>query len=605
MKQTLLTFKSGLLTKLLLSFTLLLAGVGNILADEYLFNGSLAEGWSVNYSYSSGDLAGATYGSTIRTYTSSSAIKISSGQVIKINAQRNTTSGAINSLLRIKYYDGESWQTAREYTTSDFAANQTYYDFESSDIVGEYEIQFEFFAVAIKSIILVDAPVLATLSIFPDEDVSFGTVWANATKTDYYTITNNSASSVNVTAVIGGTDASSFTVSPSDAQDIESGETLTYSISYTYDSSSLDSKTATITFTPDEDKNNAITKNITATAISDNAPQLSVSPDDDTDLGSVYSGDVTYTVTNTGTGLMTVNISSDNGDFVLDKSSITDLANGESGTFKVTYTFDETAEKLGVNSANITVTPTYTGGVAKTYQVTATSNASFVFDENNPSSNPGYGTKSYVHLKYSPSNGWNTLSMPFVLYNSSQEINYMDAIFGEGWKAYTLNAYNNGTLTFKKVSASDNVQYATPHLVYIETALSHPNGVLLQNVYTQGNTPGSTTKGDATFHGTYTTKTYNSLTDEASPWYGVTPVGKVMKAGSGASVKGYRAYFTGVSAPASGVKMMILEGDDETDLGFVKMVDENAKDVYTLTGQKVQKGRKGIYIVNGKKVVIK
>lgn len=602
MKQTLLTFKSGLLTKLLLSFTLLLAGVGNILADEYLFNGSLAEGWSVNYSYSSGDLAGATYGSTIRTYTSSSAIKISSGQVIKINAQRNTTSGAINSLLRIKYYDGESWQTAREYTTSDFAANQTYYDFESSDIVGEYEIQFEFFAVAIKSIILVDAPVLATLSISPDEDVSFGTVWANATKTDYYTITNNSASSVNVTAVIGGTDASSFTVSPSDAQDIESGETLTYSISYTYDSSSLDSKTATITFTPDEDKNNAITKNITATAISDNAPQLSVSPDDDTDLGSVYSGDVTYTVTNTGSGLMTVNISSDNGDFVFDKSSITDLANGESGTFKVTYTFDETAEKLGVNSANITVTPTYDAGAAKTYEVSATSNATMTLDEDNPTT-VNYGSKTYLHVKYKPSSGWNTICMPIVLRNNT--MNNMDIIFGDSWKAYTLSSYKDGTLSFSKVSNSAVITNGTPYLVYIESAPSHQYGVLLSGISTNGNTPGSTTKGDATFHGTYTTKTYNSLTDEASPWYGVTPVGKVMKAGSGASIKGYRAYFTGVSAPANGVKMMILEGDDETDLGFVKMVDENAKDVYTLTGQKVQKGRKGIYIVNGKKVVIK
>lgn len=87
--------------------------------------------------------------------------------------------------------------------------------------------------------------------------------------------------------------------------------------------------------------------------------------------------------------------------------------------------------------------------------------------------------------------------------------------------------------------------------------------------------------------------------------YGLTPSGQIRKAGSGASLKGYRAYFTGISAP-SGVKMIVIDEEGgETDLGIVKMVDEKANDVYTLAGQKVQKGRKGIYIVNGKKVVIK
>ena len=151
------------------------------------------------------------------------------------------------------------------------------------------------------------------------------------------------------------------------------------------------------------------------------------------------------------------------------------------------------------------------------------------------------------------------------------------------------------------------MNYGTPYLVYIESAPIHSNGVLLKNPYTQGNNPSNMSKGGATFQGTYTTKTYNSENDEANPWYGVTPAGKVMKASTGASVKGYHAYFTGISAPAGArVSIVIDEGEGETtDLGFVKLVDENAKDIYTLSGQRVQKGRKGIYIVNGRKVVIK
>ena len=452
-----------------------------------------------------------------------------------------------------------------------------------------------------KVTIAYDVPVTSTLIISPDEDVAFGTVFANATKTNYYTITNNSASTVNVTAAISGTDAASFSVSPSAAQDIASGETQTYSISYIYDSESLGEKAATITFTPDGDGTNAITKNITATAISDNAPLLSVTPDDDANLGNVYSGSTTYTVTNTGTGLLSVEIASDNSDFVVDNTSIENLANGESETFTVTYTFAATVDKLGLNSANITVTPTYDEGDAKTYVVSATSNATMTLDEDNPTT-LNYGSKAFLHVKYTPSNGWNTICMPFVLRNN--DMNNMDAIFGDGWKAYTLSSYSDGTLSFSKVSGSTTISNRTPYLVYIEEASNHPNGVLLSDIVTNGNTPDQTTKGDATFQGTYVRKDYVENDD----WYGVTPSGRIMKAGTGAFVKGYRAYFTGVSAPSAGaeVKMFIIGGDDiPTDVGFVKMVDADAKEVYNLAGQRIQKARKGIYIVNGKKVVIK
>ena len=71
-------------------------------------------------------------------------------------------------------------------------------------------------------------------------------------------------------------------------------------------------------------------------------------------------------------------------------------------------------------------------------------------------------------------------------------------------------------------------------------------------------------------------------------------------------MKAFHAYFTGISAPASGARLIVIEDDGEaTNLGFVQMVDPEAKGVYTLSGQKVESAGKGIYIVNGKKVVIK
>ena len=530
------------------------------------------------------------------TLISNDKISLSTTRNLIINATRFSSSFS-GQKIDVYYSDDKvTWTNAIKF---DESLDDTKRDYVIDNISGSYYIKLECAYVKIYSVKIVENSTLY-LSIYPDEDVDFGTVWTNATKTDYYTITNNSESSVNVVAAISGTDAASFSVSPSEAQDIAAGGTQTYTISYTYNSNSLGEKNASITFTPDDDETNAITKNISATAVSDNAPKLTITPDEDTNLGNVYSGSTTYTVTNTGTGSMTVNIASDNSDFALDKTTIENLAHDESETFTVTYTFAATVEKLGLNSANITVTPTYDVDDAKTYAVSATSNATMTLDEDNPTT-VNYGSKTYLHVKYTPSEGWNTISMPFVLRNTTMD--NMSIIFGDSWNAYTLSSYNNGTLTFSKVSSSAVVNNAIPYLVYIASAPSHPNGVLLSDISTTGNTAGSTVKSDATFQGTYVTKSFV----ENDNWYGVTPAGKVMKAGTGASVKGYRAYFTGVSAPAGArINIVLDEGDGETtDLGFVKMVDPEAKEVYNLKGQRVQKGSKGIYIVNGRKVVIK
>ena len=215
-----------------------------------------------------------------------------------------------------------------------------------------------------------------------------------------------------------------------------------------------------------------------------------------------------------------------------------------------------------------------------------------------------------VYVKYTPSNGWNTICMPFQLKSSGEEYSdIMNAIFGAGWKAYGVSSYDNGVLTFTRRTTLLSMFANTPYLVYTTDAKSPGfDGFHFENIdVTYSYNPRYVISGSNIFQGTYITKTYNALTDEASPWYGVTPAGKVMKAGTGAAVKGYRAYFTGIEPPTPGARINIVIEDDggTTDLGFVKMVDPEAKEVYNLQGQKVQKGRKGMYIVNGRKVVIK
>ena len=223
--------------------------------------------------------------------------------------------------------------------------------------------------------------------------------------------------------------------------------------------------------------------------------------------------------------------------------------------------------------------------------------ADFVLDENNVTSISTISSKK-VLLKYRPSNGWNTMCMPF------PPNSYMTTIFGSGYKAYALKSYSSGILTFEKASY---IGASTPYVVYSESVPDNPNGVVLTGVtiYSGGLSPSSTTKGGATLQGTFASKYFV----EGDNWYGLTTAGKVMKAGEGAYVKGYRAYFTGVTPPESSARISIVfEGEDDgetTDLGFVRMVDPEAKDIFTLSGQKVEKAGKGIYIVNGRKVVIK
>lgn len=429
-----------------------------------------------------------------------------------------------------------------------------------------------------------ESPAVATLSIDPDEDAAFGTVWASDSKE--YTITNNSGETVNVVAALSGTNASSFSVAPS-SRNIAAGSTATFTLNYSYDSGSLGEKTASITFTPDEDSSNAITKDITVNAVSN----FTISTTDGAFGNVTADANKVYTITNhTGeTVKVTPGITGTNADmFSVSPSDETEIADGESQDFTVTFDWQADVAKLGDKTATITFTLDNDEDPF-VISASATAKTDVVLDEDN--SGYTYGSSKSVLVKYTPKNGWNTICMPIFIKT------YMNSIFGTGWKAYKLESYEDGTLTFSKES---NPTTAEPYLVYIETATGGPfviESYSVSSMEAKGKTPDGS---DVTFQGTYAPMAAGTLTG----YYGVTGDGHIAKAGSGAYMKGYRAYFTGIDAAE--VRMMVLEDDGgETDLGFVKMVDDKAKDVYTLTGQKVHKGRKGIYIVNGKKVVIK
>ena len=222
--------------------------------------------------------------------------------------------------------------------------------------------------------------------------------------------------------------------------------------------------------------------------------------------------------------------------------------------------------------------------------------AATVYDEaENPTVSEG--TIASLVFKYTAKNGWNTICTPFALTSD-----YLTRIFGTGWKAYEFKSYSDGALGFQNTTTF----YAGyPYIVYVETAAIHADGVKLQNVNISRTTAQYDLYGGAYFRGTYAPVAAGAWTkaSDSDVIYGVTSAGKIAKAGANASLNGFRAYF---DLPAGATARLAIY-DDATGITTILDAKELNSDgkVYNLNGQRVENARKGLYIVNGKKIVVK
>ena len=214
------------------------------------------------------------------------------------------------------------------------------------------------------------------------------------------------------------------------------------------------------------------------------------------------------------------------------------------------------------------------------------------------------GTYDNVTLKRTFNAGWNTICLPF-------DIDNVETFFGAGAKAYEFSTYgNDGSLTFSTVTT---LSASLPYVVYVPAAINED--IELTNITIDSNdasSPWYTRKTDSSnnaayFRGTYAPVAAGEWTKNADTdiIYGVVgSTGKIQKAGSSATIKGFRAYF---DLPAGATAPSISFEDTTTGItvlhGSEFMV--NGSEVYNLNGQKVQNAQKGLYIVNGRKVVIK
>lgn len=176
-------------------------------------------------------------------------------------------------------------------------------------------------------------------------------------------------------------------------------------------------------------------------------------------------------------------------------------------------------------------------------------------------------------------NYWNTFSVPF------------NAEIPEGWKVMEFNSAIENVINF---SEATSLKAGKPYLVKPIVDVENPvfSNVVVENI--EGETVG---EGDYKF----AAQLYNkSLATDGTIAYLATD-GMVKKLASG-GIKGLRAYFI-VPTTGAEARIAFLDFDGETTGIAEKTMKVNDGIIYDLNGRRVETMGKGIYVVNGKKIV--
>ena len=207
------------------------------------------------------------------------------------------------------------------------------------------------------------------------------------------TVTNTGTGATGpLTVALSGTDATSFTLSPSNIADIAVGGNATFTV---VPNTGLAAKTYTATVTVSG--GNSITASFNVSFTVTNTPTYSIALDKTgthtftaADAGYAAQTPATVTLTNTGTGAtgpLTVALSgTDAASFTLSTANIADIAVGGNATFTV-------VPNTGLSAKTYTATVTVSGGNS----ITASFNVSFTV---NPAGGGG-GGGGYVPATYS------------------------------------------------------------------------------------------------------------------------------------------------------------------------------------------------------------
>ena len=162
----------------------------------------------------------------------------------------------------------------------------------------------------------------------------------------------------------------------------------------------------------------------------------------------------------------------------------------------------------------------------------------------------------------------------------------------DGISVTKLNKVEGTTLTFSPVTTAEA---NTPYL--IETNEAHPFDALT-NVEVAVTAAADVTVSGVTHHGAFDSET---VTSGETTYYGWNENGEFVKATTGTLLP-FRTYLTTSAAQAAPAFKVIM--DKPTGIDTITTTETDGA-IYDLTGRRVEKAVKGIYIRDGKKVYIK
>ena len=207
----------------------------------------------------------------------------------------------------------------------------------------------------------------------------------------------------------------------------------------------------------------------------------------------------------------------------------------------------------------------------------------FIISENETYDNTQEGAGD-VELTRTIKEGMNSVVLPFAL-TAADIVN----LGGEGAVAYTVSEYANNNL---KLAEAETVSPNTPF--FLKATAAGSNFEFEGKTIVAGEPVVSV--GDATLVGTY------AKIDAVPEGSYILSVGKFYKVNSTVSLKPTRAYIT-IAEPTE-VSALGFTIEDATAIVGVESETVNGE-VYDIAGRKVSAPVRGLYIANGKKVLVK
>lgn len=191
---------------------------------------------------------------------------------------------------------------------------------------------------------------------------------------------------------------------------------------------------------------------------------------------------------------------------------------------------------------------------------------------------------------------WNTFTSPVNI--TAAEITN---IFGEGSQVREMDterAVADNVIPFKDATS---IVAGVPYLVKPAQTVENPS-FTGKTVVAEGETIAN---GDYKYIGILAKTQLNAPGDGATALDLYLSTSNTMKkpGSSGANLKGMRAYFNVPVSAEGNVKLFL--GEDTDAIEIIDGEPVAGAEIFNLAGQRVNKAQRGIYIINGKKVVVK